>query len=123
MEEVSESGPVQSEDQAAPSSDTPLQPPSVTSDYYSDSAREEIPQLALDHPQIAQDHPQIARDHPQIARDHPQITQDHPPMVQPTAAPLMVKVKPQAPKKKDDEVMAVHGVCVCVCVSLVVCAA
>ena len=50
-DDPSNSGPGQSVDLPAPNPD----PPVATSDYYSDSAREETSQTVLDNPQIAQD--------------------------------------------------------------------
>ena len=50
-DDPSNSGPGQSVDLPAPIPD----PPVATSDYYSDSAREETFQTVLDNPQIAQD--------------------------------------------------------------------
>ena len=47
------SGPAQSEDLPIPNTD--VAPPVITSDYYSDSAREENSQMVLDNPPIAQD--------------------------------------------------------------------
>ena len=64
----------------------------TTSDYYSDSAREEMSQPVLDHPSIAQ---------------------DHSPIIQPVAAPdRAAPLTDQNKEKKSDEVC----VCVCVCV-------
>ena len=103
---------IQSVDRAAPSSDAAPDRPPATSDYYSDSAREEVPQPPAEDPQIAQDHPQIAQEDPQIARgrshdarQHPKIAQDHPATVQTVAAQVSAAPPTDQPKgKKTDEV-------------------
>ena len=51
--EQSNSGTTQSMDEPIPSSD--VAPPTVTSDYYSDSVQEDNSQMVVDNPQIAQD--------------------------------------------------------------------
>ena len=51
--EQSNSGPTQSMDEPIPSFD--VAPPTVTSDYYSDSVQEDNLQMIVDDPQIAQD--------------------------------------------------------------------
>ena len=74
------SGPAQSVDGTVPKPDVPA----VTSDYYSDSAREDVVQPSPDDPQIGQ---------------------THLPMGQQPAAPIPPKkTAPTAPVKKDEEV-------------------